>query len=67
MPERTYRNGERVEVCPPNQEVWVRAMVFGFAKRDGAWKYYVQRSGSYPACDVNDAACWYPEDGIRAA
>lgn len=66
MPERVYRNGERVEVCRENQDQWVRAMVFGFEKRDGTWKYYVQRS-NHPACDANDPSCWYADDRIRAA
>ncbi len=61
---RVYRNTDRVEVQQNGE--WLKAMVFGFGEQDGVWKYYVQRSGKFPACDVKDPTCWFGNDDIRA-
>lgn len=63
--QRVYQDKERVEIHHNGE--WLRAMVFGFGERDGIWKYYVQRSGRFPPCDINDPTCWYASDDIRAS
>jgi hypothetical protein len=66
MTERKFIDGEDVLVWRSKRGEWVHGVVYGYAERDGVWKYFIQLSG-YAAASADDPNSWFLESELQHA